>query len=128
MRILHTMLRVSDLDQSIAFYTQILNMHLLRRQDYPAGRFTLAFIGYADEAENTVLELTYNWDQQEYDVGDGFGHIAIEVDDIYRVTEKMYEQGVKFLRDPGPMNAGTTIIAFIADPDGYPIELIGKHA
>lgn len=128
MRILHTMLRVGDLDQSIAFYTQILNMHLLRRQDYPTGRFTLAFMGYDDEAENTVLELTYNWNQQEYDVGNGFGHIAIEVDDIYRVTEKMREQGVKFLRDPGPMNAGTTIIAFIADPDGYPIELIGKHA
>lgn len=127
MRLLHTMLRVGDLDRSIAFYCDILGMQLLRRKDYPQGRFTLAFVGYGDEAQNTVLELTYNWDQHEYELGTGFGHIAIEVDDVYKAAEAIRAKGGKIIREPGPMNAGTTIIAFVADPDGYPIELIGAR-
>ncbi len=127
MRLLHTMLRVGDLDRSIAFYCDILGMQLLRRKNYPEGRFTLAFVGYGDEARNTVLELTYNWDQHEYELGTGFGHIAIEVDDVYKAAEAIRAKGGKIIREPGPMNAGTTIIAFIADPDGYPIELIGAR-
>ncbi|HEC17054.1 MAG TPA: lactoylglutathione lyase [Sedimenticola sp.] len=126
MRILHTMLRVGDLDRSIRFYTEVLGMKELRRQDYPAGKFTLAFLGYGDESANTVLELTYNWGQEAYEIGTGFGHIAIEVDDVYEACEAMKKQGGKIIRDAGPMNAGTTIIAFLEDPDGYPIELIGK--
>jgi len=126
MRILHTMLRVGDLDRSIRFYTEVLGMKELRRQDYPAGKFTLAFLGYGDESANTVLELTYNWGQDAYEIGTGFGHIAIEVDDVYEACEAMKKQGGKIIRDAGPMNAGTTIIAFLEDPDGYPIELIGK--
>ena len=128
MRILHTMLRVGDLDRSIRFYTEVLGMQLLRRQDYPEGEFTLAFLGYGDESENTVLELTYNWDTDAYDLGDGYGHIAIEVDDVYRAAEAIRDRGGRILREAGPMNAGTTIIAFVADPDGYPIELIGRKA
>lgn len=126
MRLLHTMLRVGDLPRSIDFYTQILGMKLLRQSEYPDGKFTLAFLGYGDEGHNTVLELTYNWGVESYDLGKGFGHLAIEVDDVYAATEKMRQQGGKILRDAGPMNAGTTIIAFVADPDGYEIELIGK--
>ncbi len=127
MRLLHTMLRVGDLQRSINFYTQVLGMQLLRQKDYPDGKFTLAFLGYGDERENTALELTYNWGVESYELGKGFGHLAIEVDDVYAATEKMRQQGGKILRDAGPMNAGTTIIAFVADPDGYEIELIGKR-
>ena len=127
MRLLHTMLRVGDLDRSIAFYTEVLNMKLLRRKDYPDGEFTLAFVGYGDEAENTVIELTYNWGIDSYELGKGFGHIAIEVDDVYEATAEIKKRGGNILRDAGPMNAGTTIIAFVTDPDGYEIELIGKR-
>lgn len=125
MRILHTMLRVSDLNKSLDFYTNVLGMKLLRQQDYPAGEFTLAFVGFGDESETAVLELTYNWGEHQYDLGDGYGHIAIEVDDVYAAAERIRTKGGKILREPGPMNAGDTIIAFVADPDGYPIELIG---
>ena len=126
MRILHTMLRVGDLDRSVRFYTEVLGMKLLRQKDYPDGRFTLAFIGYGEESDNTVIELTYNWDTDSYELGTGYGHIALEVDDVYKATEEISKRGGKVLRDAGPMNAGTTIIAFIEDPDGYPVELIGK--
>ena len=126
MRILHTMLRVGDLERSIKFYTEVLGMKLLRRKDYPDGKFTLAFIGYGDELENTVIELTYNWDTDSYDLGTGYGHIALEVDDVYQATDEIRQRGGKIIRDAGPMNAGTTIISFVEDPDGYPIELIGK--
>jgi lactoylglutathione lyase len=126
MRILHTMLRVGDLDRSIHFYTQVLGMKELRRQEYPAGEFTLAFLGYGDEAANTVLELTYNWGVSTYDKGTAYGHMAFEVEDVYAACAEMKARGAKILRDAGPMNAGTTIIAFIEDPDGYAIELIGK--
>ena len=126
MRLLHTMLRVGDLDRSISFYTKIMGMTLLRQKDYPDGKFTLAFLGYGDEKENTVLELTHNWHTSNYDLGNAFGHLAIQVDDVYKATGQIRQQGGKILRDAGPMNAGTTIIAFIEDPDGYQIELIGK--
>ncbi len=126
MRILHTMLRTGDLQRSIDFYTEVLGMRLLRQNDYPEGKFTLAFLGYGDESNNTVIELTYNWGVDSYDIGDAYGHIAIEVDDVYRATEDIKGRGGKILRDAGPMNAGTTIIAFVEDPDGYPIELIGR--
>ena len=128
MRILHTMLRVGDLERSIAFYTNVLGMQLLRRKDYPAGEFTLAFIGYGDETDQTVLELTYNWGVDKYELGTAFGHIALEVPDVYAACKKMRAAGGKIIREAGPMNAGTTIIAFLEDPDGYQIELIGeKH-
>lgn len=126
MRMLHTMLRVGDLDRSIRFYTDVLGMKLLRKKDYPEGKFTLAFVGYGDESENTVIELTHNWDTDRYDLGNGYGHIALEVDDVYQATDEIRNRGGKIIRDAGPMNAGTTIIAFVEDPDGYPIELIGK--
>jgi len=126
MRILHTMLRVGDLDRSIKFYTEVLGMKLLRRKDYPDGKFTLAFIGYGDESDSTVIELTYNWGTDSYDLGTGYGHIALEVDDVYPATAEIRERGGRIIRDAGPMNAGTTIISFVEDPDGYPIELIGK--
>jgi lactoylglutathione lyase len=122
------MLRVGDLERSIKFYTEVLGMKLLRKKDYPDGKFTLAFIGYGDESENAVIELTYNWDTDSYDLGNGYGHIALEVDDVYEATGEIRKCGGKILRDAGPMNAGTTIISFVEDPDGYPIELIGKKA
>jgi len=128
MRLLHTMIRVGDLDRSIAFYTDVLGMKLLRRQDYPEGKFTLAFVGYGDEASNTAIELTYNWGVAGYELGNGFGHIALEVDDVYRAADEIRQRGGTILREAGPMNAGTTIIAFVADPDGYPIELIGRRS
>lgn len=126
MRLLHTMLRVGNLDRSIEFYTKVLGMQLLRKKDYPDGKFTLAFVGYGDESENTVIELTHNWDTDSYDLGNGYGHIALEVDNVYQATEAIKNQGGKIIREAGPMNAGTTIIAFVEDPDGYPVELIGK--
>ena len=126
MRILHTMLRVGNLERSIEFYTQVLGMKLLRQKDYPEGKFTLAFVGYGSESENSVIELTYNWDTDHYDLGTGYGHIALEVNDVYQACEDIRQRGAKIIREAGPMNAGTTIIAFAEDPDGYPIELIGK--
>jgi len=126
MRILHTMLRVENLEKSIAFYTDVLGMKKLRQKDYPDGKFTLAFLGYGDESEQTVLELTYNWGVEQYEMGTAFGHIAIGVPDVYDACEKMKKIGGKIIRDAGPMNAGTTIIAFLEDPDGYQIELIGR--
>jgi len=126
MRLLHTMLRVGNLDKSIAFYTDILHMKLLRRQDYPAGRFTLAFLGYGDESDNTVLELTHNWDTDSYDHGNAYGHIAIEVDDVYEACEQIKAAGGEISREAGPMKGGATVLAFIKDPDGYAIELLGK--
>ncbi len=126
MRLLHTMLRVGDLERSIGFYTGVLGMRLLRKKDYPDGRFTLAFVGYGDEQDSTVIELTHNWDTDSYDLGEGYGHIAIEVDDVYQAVDTLRERGGKVIREAGPMNAGTTIIAFIEDPDGYAIELLGK--
>ncbi len=126
MRMLHTMLRVGDLDKSIAFYSDVLGMTELRRKDYPDGEFTLAFMGYGNEEENTVLELTHNWGVESYDLGTAYGHIAIEVDDVYKACDTMKQTGGKVIRDAGPMNAGSTIIAFLEDPDGYQIELIGK--
>jgi len=124
MRILHTMLRVGNLETSIKFYTEIFEMQLLRKKDYPEGKFTLAFLGYGDEASNSAIELTHNWDTEHYDLGDGYGHIALEVDDVYLAVEKIKAQGGKVIRDAGPMNAGSTIIAFVEDPDGYQIELL----
>ncbi len=126
MRILHTMLRVGDLNRSIQFYTEVLGMRLLRREDYPRGKYTLAFVGYGDEGDSTVIEFTYNWDVSKYELGDAFGHISIEVDDVYEAAEKIRKQGGKVIREPGPMNAGTTVVAFFEDPDGYQIELIAK--
>lgn len=125
MRILHTMLRTGNLQRSIDFYTQLLGMTLLRQKDYPEGEFTLAFLGYGDESEQTVIELTYNWGVEHYEMGNAYGHIAIEVDDVYEAAARIKAQGGEILREAGPMNAGTTIIAFVKDPDGYPIELIG---
>lgn len=126
MRILHTMLRVGNLEKSLEFYTQVLGMRLLRRKDYPDGRFTLAFVGYQDEADGTVLELTHNWDTDQYELGEGFGHIAIEVDDAYTACEETRKRGGKVTREAGPMKHGTTVIAFVEDPDGYKIEFIQK--
>ncbi|HQV88091.1 MAG TPA: lactoylglutathione lyase [Nitrosomonas sp.] len=126
MRILHTMLRVGNLDKSLEFYTQVLGMKLLRRKDYPDGKFTLAFVGYQDETDGTVLELTHNWDTSEYDLGNGFGHIAVEVNDAYQACENTKKLGGKVTREAGPMKHGTTVIAFIEDPDGYKIEFIQK--
>ena len=124
MRLLHTMLRVGNLERSIKFYTEVLGMELLRQKDYPDGKFTLAFLGYGDEKHNTALELTYNWDTDSYDLGKGFGHLAIEVDDVYLAADRIRAHGGKIIREPGPMNAGTTLLAFVADPDGYEIELL----
>ena len=126
MRILHTMIRVTNLDASIKFYTEILGMKLLRQKEYPDGKFTLAFVGYGNESDESVIELTYNWDTDHYDMGNAFGHVAIEVDDVYLACASMKKSGGEIIRDAGPMNAGKTIIAFVKDPDGYEIELIGK--
>ncbi len=124
MRILHTMLRVGDLDRSIQFYTEVLGMRVLRRTDYPEGKFTLAFVGYQTEAEGAVLELTYNWGVGRYELGTAFGHIALAVDDVYEACERVTERGGKVVRPAGPMKHGTTVIAFIEDPDGYRIEFV----
>ncbi|MCH2050985.1 MAG: lactoylglutathione lyase [Trichodesmium sp. ALOHA_ZT_67] len=124
MRLLHTMLRVNNLEKSIEFYCDVLGMKLLRKKDYPGGEFTLAFVGYGDELNHTVLELTYNWDTDKYDLGNAYGHIALGVDDIYSTCEKIKEQGGKVTREPGPMKHGSTVIAFIEDPNGYKVELI----
>ncbi|MDO4907314.1 lactoylglutathione lyase [Neisseria sp.] len=126
MRMLHTMLRVSNLEKSLAFYQDVLGMKLLRRHDYPEGRFTLAFVGYGNEADHTVLELTHNWDTEKYDLGTGYGHIAIEVDDAYAACDAVRAKGGKVTREAGPMKHGTTVIAFVEDPDGYKIEFIQK--
>ena len=126
MRILHTMIRVRNLDHSIAFYTEVLGMRELRRSDYPEGRFTLSFVGYQNESTSAVLELTYNWDTQDYVMGDAFGHIAIEVDDAAEACALVRQKGGKILREAGPMKHGNTIIAFIEDPDGYKIEFIQR--
>ncbi len=127
MRILHTMLRVGDLERSLRFYTEVLGMHLLRRSDYPAGRFTLAFVGFGPESEQAVLELTHNWDTAAYDLGAGYGHIALEVDDAAATCNTIRDRGGKVVREAGPMKHGTTVIAFVEDPDGYRIELIQRH-
>ena len=124
---LHTMIRVKDLDKSLDFYTRLLGMKELRKKDFPTGRFTLAFVGYGDEADNTVVELTHNWDQEEpYDLGSGFGHLALGVPDIYGTCTALEKEGVSIPRPPGPMKHGGSVIAFIEDPDGYKIELIEK--
>ncbi len=127
MRLLHTMLRVNDLDESLRFYTELLGMKLLRRTDYESGRFTLAFVGYGDESSTAVLELTHNWDTSQYDPGNGYGHIAIGAADIYSVCEEIRKKGGKIVREPGPMKHGTTVIAFVEDPNGYKIELIQRN-
>lgn len=126
MRILHTMIRVGDLDRSIQFYTEVLGMQVLRRKDYPEGKFTLAFVGYGPEAEHTVIELTYNWDTDRYDLGNGFGHIALAVDDAAAACEEIRQRGGRVVREAGPMKHGTSVIAFVEDPDGYKIELIER--
>jgi lactoylglutathione lyase len=128
MRLLHTMLRVGDLERSKAFYTEVLGMKLLREMKIPAGRFTLAFVGYGDEKNSTVLELTHNWDTDHYDLGEGYGHIAIGVDDVYATCEAIRERGGKIIREPGPMKGGTAVLAFIEDPDGYKIEILENAA
>ena len=126
MRMLHTMLRVGDLARSIEFYTSVLGMRLLRKNDYPEGRFTLAFLGYQDESEGTVIELTHNWDTSHYDLGSGYGHIALEVDDAAKACEAVRAKGGRVTREAGPMKHGITVIAFVEDPDGYKIEFIQK--
>ena len=126
MRILHTMLRVGDLERSLRFYTEVLGMKLLRRRDFPEGKFTLAFVGYGEESDNAVLELTYNWGVDRYDLGSGYGHVAVEVDDAYRACEEAKKRGGKVTREAGPMKHGTTVIAFVEDPDGYKIEFIQR--
>lgn len=124
MRMLHTMLRVGDLDRSLKFYTEILGMSLLRKKDYPEGEFTLAFVGYGDEAENTVLELTHNWGTDNYDLGNAYGHVAIGVGDVYAAADKIKAAGGDVVREAGPMKGGSTVIAFVKDPDGYMVELL----
>ncbi|QNJ18149.1 lactoylglutathione lyase [Synechococcus sp. A18-40] len=124
MRMLHTMLRVGDLDRSIAFYTDVLGMKLLRRKEYPSGRFTLAFLGYGPESDQTVLELTHNWDTSSYELGDAYGHIALGVEDIRSTCAAISGKGGRVVREPGPMKHGSTVIAFVEDPDGYKVELI----
>ena len=128
MRIMHTMLRVGDMDRSIHFYTEVLGMKVLRKQEYPDNQFTLAFVGYGDEVDHAVLELTYNWDQDRYEMGDAYGHIAIGVDDVYAACDGIRERGGKIVRDAGPMKGGSTVIAFVEDPDGYKIEFLEDPA
>ncbi|MFN9389464.1 MAG: lactoylglutathione lyase [Betaproteobacteria bacterium] len=123
---LHTMLRVGDLDRSIDFYSNVLGMRVLRRRDYPDGRFTLAFVGYGSEDEESVLELTHNWDTAKYELGTGYGHVALEVDDAYKACDEVKKRGGRVTREAGPMKHGTTVIAFVEDPDGYKIEFIQK--
>ncbi|MCC5642118.1 lactoylglutathione lyase [Nostoc sp. CHAB 5824] len=124
MRLLHTMLRVGNLEKSLKFYCEVLGMKLLRQKDYPGGEFTLAFVGYGDESDNTAIELTYNWGVEKYELGNAYGHIALGVDDIYATCEEIRNQGGKVVRQPGPMKHGSTVIAFVEDPDGYKLELI----
>ena len=124
MKLLHTMLRVGDLDRSIHFYTELLGMKLLRRRDFPGGRFTLAFVGYGSEQDNAVLELTHNWDTDRYELGTAYGHIAIGVEDVYAACERIRAGGGKVVREPGPMQHGSTVLAFVEDPDGYRVELL----
>jgi lactoylglutathione lyase len=126
MRILHTMIRVGELERSLRFYTEVLGMKVLRRQDYPEGRFTLAFVGYGEESQGAVIELTHNWDTKAYELGNGFGHIAVAVPDAYRACEDVRKLGGKVTREAGPMKHGSTVIAFVEDPDGYKIEFIQK--
>jgi lactoylglutathione lyase len=126
MRLLHTMLRVGNLDHSLAFYTEVLGMRLLRRNDYPEGKFTLAFVGYQDEGEGAVIELTHNWGVERYELGTAYGHIALEVEDAYAACAEIKGRGGKVVREAGPMKGGTTVIAFVEDPDGYKVELIQK--
>ena len=126
MRLLHTMIRVADLEQSIDFYTRVLGMRLLRRKDYPDGKFTLAFVGYGEESETAVIELTHNWDTTSYDLGNAFGHVAIGVEDIFAVCDQIRADGGVISREPGPMKHGSTLLAFVRDPDGYAIELIQR--
>ena len=128
MRMMHTMLRITDIEKSLNFYCEVLGMRLLRRMDFEQGRFTLAFVGYADESEQAVLELTHNWDTSAYDLGDAYGHIAIGVDDVYKTCDDVRERGGNVVRDAGPMKGGTTVIAFVEDPDGYKIELLQDHS
>jgi lactoylglutathione lyase len=127
MRMLHTMLRVRDLDTSLKFYCEVLGMKLLRKHDFPEGKFTLAFGGYGDEKDSTVLELTHNWDVDRYDHGDAYGHIAVGVDDVYAACDRVRERGGNVIRDAGPMKGGTTVLAFVEDPDGYKIELLADR-
>lgn len=127
MKILHTMLRVGDLDHSLKFYTEVLGMRLLRRADFPAGKFTLAFVGFQDESEGPVIELTYNWETDHYDIGTGYGHIALAVPDAYAACDAIRQRGGNVVREAGPMKGGSTVIAFVEDPDGYKIELIEKE-
>ena len=124
MRVLHTMIRVGDLERSLRFYTEVLGMKLLRRKDYPDGKFTLAFVGYGDESEHAVIELTYNWGVDKYELGNAFGHIAVGVSDIRKTCAEIKSRGGRVVREPGPMKHGSTVIAFVEDPDGYRIELI----
>ncbi len=128
MRLLHTMLRVGDMERSIHFYTEVMGMRLLRRHEFPAGKFTLAFVGYTDEATGTVIELTHNWGVDHYELGTAFGHIAVAVEDAAATCEVIRQRGGKIVREAGPMKGGTTVIAFVEDPDGYKIELIEKKA
>jgi len=127
-RILHTMLRVGDLERSLKFYSDVLGMRVLRRKDYPEGKFTLAFVGYGEESETAVLELTHNWGVEKYELGNAYGHIALEVDDAYKACEDVKKLGGKVTREAGPMKHGSTVIAFVEDPDGYKIEFIQRKA
>lgn len=128
MRMLHTMLRVTNLDASLAFYQEVLGMQLLRRRDYAEGRFTLAFVGYGDEATHTVIELTHNWDTDQYELGTAYGHIALGVPDVHAACAEIKARGGRVVREAGPMKGGTTVIAFVEDPDGYKVELIAARA
>ncbi len=129
MRMMHTMVRVRDLDASLKFYCEMLGMKLLRKEDFPEGKFTLAFVGYGEVADSTVLELTHNWDvEEDYDHGNAYGHIAVSVDDVYAACDRIRELGGNVVREAGPMKGGTTVLAFVEDPDGYKVELLADHA